>query len=58
MDTLHVDVPSVRRRPEAHGAAPSGDRVGDPEEVFVCDLCGVVTRTRPQTCPACGAGHG
>jgi hypothetical protein len=30
-----------------------------PEEVAVCDLCGLVSRLpRPPVCPACGGGYG
>ena len=31
----------------------------DPEEVAVCDLCGLVSREPvPSVCPACGGGYG
>ena len=30
-----------------------------PEEVTVCEVCGLVSRLpAPPVCPACGAGHG
>jgi hypothetical protein len=32
---------------------------GAPEEVAVCELCGLVSRLpRPDVCPACGGGYG
>jgi hypothetical protein len=35
-------------------------RAGDwPEEMAVCELCGLVSRLpRPLVCPACGGGYG
>jgi len=39
-------------------AAPRGDD-GWPEEVGVCELCGLVSRRPvPAVCPACGGGYG
>ena len=35
------------------------DRAGWPEEVAVCELCGLVSRLpRAAVCPACGGGYG
>jgi hypothetical protein len=32
---------------------------GRPEEMAVCELCGLVSRLpRPLVCPACGGGYG
>jgi hypothetical protein len=50
-------------RAELVHAAPSrqglvSPREG-PEEVAVCDLCGLVSRLpRPPVCPACGGAYG
>ena len=39
-------------------SAPVG-RAGWPEEVAVCELCGLVSRLpRAAVCPACGGGYG
>lgn len=46
--------PPVRSATPAAATAWSGE----PEEIFACDVCGTLSRTRSRACPACGAGHG
>lgn len=39
--------------------APAEAVAGKPEEVFACEVCGLLGRPpRPRICPACGAGRG
>ena len=50
-------------RAELTQASPSRQGLAspreDPEEVAVCDLCGLVSRLpRPPVCPACGGAYG
>jgi hypothetical protein len=50
-------------RAELAQASPSRQGLASPreapEEVAVCDLCGLVSRLpRPPVCPACGGGYG
>ena len=49
----------VAETPAPPSARAPGADDGRPEEVAVCELCGLVSRRPlPAVCPACGGGYG
>ena len=51
--------PSSAHVPASAGGWPLAGASDRPEELAVCDLCGLVSRRPvPPVCPACGGGYG